>query len=85
MATPKTWTADDVRLGTFTLYPEGANIGVERRYVFVDDQDEVLTQVAGGRLRVTVAWSSIPSTVQNALLLIDTWTYNQILAQEGME
>ena len=85
MATEKTWTAADVELGKLTIYREGSTIGVERRYKFVDSGDEVLTDIAGGRLRVDVEWSSIPSTVQNALLLIDTWTYNQILAQEGME
>ena len=85
MATPKNWTAYDVQLGTLTLYPDGADIGVERRYKFVDDQDSVITDIAGGRLRVTVAWSSIPTNVQDALQLIDTWTYNQILAKEGMQ
>jgi len=85
MATAKTWTAADVELGKLTIYRNGSTLGVERRYKFVDSGDEVLTDIAGGRLRVDVEWSSIPSGVQNALLTIDTWTYNQILTQEGME
>ena len=85
MATAKTWTAADVELGKLTIYRNGSTLGVERRYKFVDSGDEVLTDIAGGRLRVDVEWSSIPSGIQNALLTIDTWTYNQILTQEGME
>ena len=85
MATPKNWTAYDVELGKLTITRLGSTIGVERRYKFVDDQDDVIDDIAGGRLRVGVEWSSIPSNVQSALQLIDTWTYNQILALEGME
>ena len=85
MATEKTWTAADVELGKLTIYREGSTIGVERRYKFVDSESAVLTDIAGGRLRVDVEWSSIPSGVQDALLAIDAWTYNQILTQEGME
>lgn len=85
MATPKSWTADGVLQGKLIITRQGSIIGAERRYKFVNDADEVLAQVAGGRLRVDVEWSSIPSGVQDALQAIDTWTYNLILAQEGME
>jgi hypothetical protein len=85
MATPKTWTAVDVGQGKLAIIRRGTTFQVERRYVFLDDADDVLEDVAGGRLGVEVEWSAIPSGIQDALLAIDTWTYNQILAQEGME
>ena len=84
MATSKTWTAEDVKLGKLTIIRRGTTLAIERRYRFLDDADEVLESIAGGRVALEVEWSSIPAGVQDALLAIDTWTYNQALAQEGM-
>ena len=85
MATPKTWTADDVQLGKLTIMRDGSIIGVDRRYEFVDAQNDWIPAIKGRRLRVDVPWSEIPTNVQTALQTIDTWTYNQILLQEGMQ
>jgi len=84
MAIPKTWTAADVKMGSLGILDQDGVLHVERRYMFVDDTDALLTQIAGGRLVRDVEWSSIPSSVQAALLTIDDWCYNQILDQEGM-
>jgi hypothetical protein len=85
MATPKSWTAHDLKQGKMTIRVEAGTLYLECRYVFVDDLDEVLTGIAGGRVVAEVAWTSVPTNVQTALQTIDTWTYNQALAQEGME
>lgn len=89
MATPKTWTAEDIQQGKLTLHRVINEIGqqaiqVERRYVFVDAADQVLDQVAGGRLLAVMAIVDIPASVVSALQTIDKWTYDQALAQEGM-
>lgn len=85
MAIPKSWTAADVALGKFSVMRDGTLLHVESRYQFEDDTGTVLTQIAGGKLVEDVEWSTIPTNIQDALLAIDNWRYNQILAQEGME
>jgi hypothetical protein len=84
MATPKTWTAHDVKQGRFTVLQEGTRLHVERRYKFVDDAGVVLESIAGGRLTDEIEWSTVPANIQAALQEIDAWTYNQILVQEGI-
>lgn len=85
MATPKAFTAYDLELGKLTITRSGSDLTVERRYRFVDDSDVVIDNLAGGRLVATVAIASLPANIVSALAAIDTWTYNQALAQEGME
>lgn len=89
MATPKTWTADDIQQGKLTLHRVVNEFGqqaiqLERRYVFVDSVGDVLTDIAGGKLLEVVAIADIPASVVSALQTIDDWTYSQSLAQEGM-
>jgi hypothetical protein len=84
MATPKSWTAHDITQGRFAVLQEDTLFHVERRYMFIDDVGMILGNVGVGRLTVDIEWSAIPLEVQNALMTIDNWTYNQILAQEGM-
>jgi hypothetical protein len=91
MATPKMWTADDVLQGKLTIHrvdhPDTGQpaLQVEQRYVFVDGQGAVLSSIAGGRVLATVEIADLPQEVVSALQTIDTWTYQQALAQEGME
>jgi hypothetical protein len=84
MATPKTWTAHDIKQGRFAVLQEDATLQIERRYKFVDDAGVVLEDIAGGRLTAEVEWSTIPPNIQAALQEIDIWTYNLSLTQEGM-
>lgn len=85
MATSKSWTAVDIEQGKFTVLNVDGVLLVERRYQFTDKNGDVLTNIAGGRLTREVAASSVPADVLAALTTINNWTYNQILAQEGME
>lgn len=83
MAT-KTWEAHDLELGKLTILKEGSDLRLERRYLFLDDQAQVLEQIVGGRIVETIDWADVPENVKAALIEIDTWTKNKALDQEGM-
>ena len=89
MTTQKTWTAVDVKQKRLTLSrtlkDASPAIRVERRYVFVDAEDEPLTNIAVGRFVTEVLIASVPAHILAAVQEIDDWTYQEILKQEGME
>lgn len=85
MATPKTLTANDLGQGKLMIVRDGAFIHVERRYDFVDIADNVILEWAGGRIVKDVEFATLPINIQDALLVIDNWTYQQALVQEGMD
>lgn len=80
----KTWTAADVELGKLTMTLRGTVLHVERRYVFVDADQNKLTQIAGGRVVEEVELANIPKNILDALHKIDEWTYQKALEKEGM-
>jgi hypothetical protein len=81
----KTWTATDLRMDRLTLSRDGATtLRLERRYTFVDASGAELTHIAGGRLVREVAFTSLPTNIQQALQAIDVYTKQQALAEEGM-
>jgi hypothetical protein len=81
----KTWVASDLKMGALKINRYDSTLHIEQRYVFLDEFDEVLVQIAGGRVVADVEWSEIPTSVQDALVAIQTWTKNQALIQEGMD
>lgn len=85
MATPKTLTANDIEQGKLTIIRNGSIIHVERRYDFVDSSDDAIPEWAGGRIVDDIEFSTLPTNIQDALLTIDNWTYQQALLQEGMD
>jgi hypothetical protein len=84
MATPKDLTAHDVVLDRLFIKRQGTAIIYERRYWYADIAGAIIEDLPSRRLSGTVEWATIPPDIQTALQTIDTWTYNQILAQEGM-
>ena len=82
----KTWTATDLELGKLTIIRTrtGQDLHLERRYRFLDAEDAVLTQIAGGRVSETVAIVDLPADILDALQKIDAWTKQKALEQEGM-
>lgn len=80
----KTWTATDITMGKLAVMRRGDDIQIERRYQFVDGTGAVLEQVAGGRLIRELPVASLPLDVVSALQIIDNWTHEQALDQEGM-
>ena len=85
MPTPKTWTATDIELGKLTITRQPMTLQVERRYQFLDLNQDVLSDVAAGRLVIEIAIADIPAHIIDALQTIDTWTYEQALSQAGMD
>ena len=84
MATPKIWTATDLRQGKLTITRIGTILHVERRYNFEDIGGDVIIDIAAGRVVEDIEWAAIPPAVQAALTVIDAWTYNKALDKEGM-
>lgn len=84
MPTPKVITATDIRQGKLVIHREGSVVVIERRYQFLDAGSNIIEILAGGRLLEEIAISSLPANIVLALQDIDTWTYDQALAQEGM-
>lgn len=81
----KVWTAMGLKLGTLKIASRpGGALHIEQRYSFLDDNDEILTQIAGGRVVVDVEWDSIPPLIQVGLQSIDAWLKNLALEQEEM-
>ena len=80
----KTWTATDLQLGKLAILKTGDNLHIERRYQFLDSNDDALDQIAGGRVVQDILWADIPTDIKAALQAIDVWTKDQALEQEGM-
>lgn len=81
----KTWIAEDLKLGSLKITSRANNIlHIEQRYSFLDANNEILSQIVGGRVIVDIGWSNIPPLVQAALQSIDTWLKNWALEQEEM-
>ncbi len=85
MATPKTFEAADIKMGTLSIYVEGGQLHHSSPYKFIDAQGQVIDRLSGGHLSGTVDWTSVPQNIKDALLAIDTWRYGLALAKEGME
>jgi hypothetical protein len=84
MATAKTWTAHDVEMGKLVIGRSGTAVLLNRGYHFMNDQGEIIDSLPAGRVVGRFAWASLPTNIQDALTAIDTWTYDQALAQEEM-
>ncbi len=80
----KTWTAVDLKMGKMTIIRRGDTLSLERRYQFLDINGGVLEEIAVGRLNVSELIADVPATILDALQVLDTWTKNQALEQEGM-
>ncbi len=80
----KTWTATDLQMGKLGVNVIDGILYLERRYVFLDTNGDVLEQIAGGRVTDVIAWADVPANIKTALADVDTWTKNKALTQEGM-
>jgi len=80
----KTWVATDLELGKLTITRMGSTIQIGRRYRFLDENGEVLTQTTTGRLVAEMEIADIPPAILSSLQTIDSWTKQRALEQEGM-
>lgn len=84
MAKPKVITASDLRLGKLVIQRESSMLRIERRYVYLDAGSQVINNLTGGRVVQAVPLANLPAEIVTALAVIDNWTYQQALSQEGM-
>ena len=65
----------------------GGNLTVQRDYTYDGntqvDQD-LLDKTGQQAFSAVIAWADVPQNIKDALIAIDGWTYDQILANEGM-
>jgi hypothetical protein len=83
---PKVWTAADVRQGRLYIDPpdENGDLLVNRDYAYEDGLGDVMADFSTQSFTAFVPWASVPQNIRDALTLINTWTYTQILSDEGM-
>ena len=85
MANDKVWTATDLKTGRITMEQNGADIDFALRYQFVDAGGVVLTDLPRKSLTLKKAISTIPQSVLESLILVQTFLYEKALEAEGME
>ena len=91
MATPKTWTAHDIKQGKLTIYRTAhqqtgePSLCLDRRYEFTDQDNNVIDDITARRISVTIEIAGIPQEIADALQLIDSWIYQRILLKESMD
>lgn len=84
MPTNRVITLTNVVQGRLYIDPiDNGNITIQRDFDFVGD-DNLVSQIPRRTFATSIAWSAIPTDVQDALITIDNWTNDKILAQEGM-
>ena len=84
MATPRIVTLTDITQGRLYIDPvDGGNLTVQRDYDFVSI-DPLAAEMPQRAFSAVVAWADVPQNIQDALIAIDNWTYDQILAAENM-
>ena len=85
MAQSKTWVATDIKQGKLSLINIDGILYLERRYEFVDADDNVIEDIAGDSYTDEISISALPQDILAALQTINTYTYNKILEQEDMQ
>ena len=85
MPTPRVVTFTDVTQGRLYIDPVlDGNLTIQRDYQFVSI-DPLALQIPKRSFATTVAWADVPQNIRDALVAIDSWTYDQILEQENMD
>ncbi len=85
MATPKTWTADDLKMGVIRLELINNTLSAMQGYTFIDDTGTEIEQLPKRIITANVLFSELSATIQQALIDINNYMYDLALSQEGME
>lgn len=84
MATSKVITLTDITQGRLYIDPlSDGNLTVQRDYSFVSG-DPLVAELSDRAFAAVVPWADVPANIQQALIDIDAWTYEQILESEDM-
>lgn len=85
MATPKTWTASDIKMSTIRMgVDDTGTLNAVQGYSFVDDTGAVIKVLPGGSVSISVLFADLPANLQTALTEINTYMYQEALTKEGM-
>ena len=85
MATPKTWTAEDIKMGAIRLKITDGILSAIQGYRFVNDAGDEIAQLPNRTASVNIEFTELPPPIRQALLDINNFMYGTALAQEGME
>ena len=82
----KTWEVYDLKISQKTIIlKEDDTIMIERKYQYLDENDKIIRELEDGIFTKTILFTELPQDMQDALIKINTYTINQINAQEGIE
>ena len=86
MATPKVWTAANIKMGRLTmdLSEDGARLYAHQAYRFVDPGGAILADLPPRVVERTVLWAQVPQNIKDALVTISAFMQGQALSDEGM-
>lgn len=90
MATPKTITVNDLKKGKITLRQGENDVGettvkAEFRYQYEDPAGDTIKELGWGRVQEEELWTAIPTSIQDAFLVIQNYVYEKALTKEGMD
>lgn len=84
MATPKTWIASNVKMGTIRLSLNGTVLSAIQGYTFVDSVGEVIEELPARTIQKSIEFAELPTEIQTALVAINSFMYQSALIQEEM-
>ena len=84
MATPKTWTATDLKMGAMRLELIGADLALKQGYSFKDEEGTVIDALPKQVISYLIPFASLPAEMQTALAQINNYMYALALQEEGM-
>jgi hypothetical protein len=87
MATPKTITINDIKIGKISLQlsNDGLTLYAEGVYRYIDENSTEIEQLDPSRVQRSILWENLPQNIKDSLILINTFLYQQALIDEGME
>ncbi len=85
MATAKSWTASDIKMGTMRLNALNGDLSLIQGYSFVDSAGDQLEDLPKGSVMETVTFTTLPIAIQTALTTLNAYMYSKALTKEGME
>ena len=85
MATSKTWTAEDIRMGVMRLHYKDGDLSLMQGYVFIDNLGDKIEELPGKSVMETQVFSTLPTEIQTSLTTLNTYMYNKALVNENME
>ncbi len=85
MATPQIWAAEDITTGVLKFEFIGTMFHAMQGYSFIDGSEDIIEDLPGKTLDISVEFSTLPTNIQDALTLINDYMYDAALVQEGMD